>query len=248
VLDASFKMDLQNKEAIWLDYGRDNYAGVTWSNIPESDGRKLFMAWMSNWDYAKEVPTTKWRSAMTLARELRLKKADQSYVLFSEPVKELEKFKKTRLEKNNISFNDEFSIIDKSIDINKTVTNISLSNLNNDTYTFTLNNEEGNKVEFGINNTEKYYFIDRTKSGDLSFSEKFADVISKAYFDNHLDKINVQIIIDKTSIELFYNKGETVMTEIFFTNSPLETLKLATLKHSNTKIEKLLVEALEFKN
>jgi levanase/fructan beta-fructosidase len=184
---------------------------------------------------------------MTLARELRLKKVNQSYVLFSEPVKELDKFKKTRLEKNDISFNDAFSIIDKSIAINKTVTTISILNLKSDTYTFTLSNEEGNVVEFGINNTEKYYFIDRTKSGDLSFSDKFADVISKAYFDNQLDKINVQIIIDKTSIEVFYNQGETVMTEIFFTNAPFETLKIATLKHSNTKIEKLLVEALEFK-
>jgi levanase/fructan beta-fructosidase len=248
VLDASFKMDLQNKEAIWLDYGRDNYAGVTWSNIPESDGRKLFMAWMSNWDYAKEVPTTTWRSAMTLARELTLKKVGQSYLLFSKPVKELNKFKKTKLEKRNLSINDEFTIIDKSIDVNRSVTTISITNLSNNTYTFTLGNEEGNVVTFGINNTDKYYFIDRTKSGDLSFSDKFANVISKAFFDNQLEKINLQIIIDKTSIELFYNEGETVMTEIFFTNAPLKTLKLSALKQANLKIEKLKVEELEFKN
>ena len=41
---------------LWMDYGRDNYAGVTWSNIPENDGRKIFMGWMSNWDYANNVP------------------------------------------------------------------------------------------------------------------------------------------------------------------------------------------------
>jgi len=73
VLDKDFEKQLQQKNSIWLDYGRDNYAGVTWSNIPESDGRHLFIGWMSNWDYARDVPTYKWRSTMTIARELKLK-------------------------------------------------------------------------------------------------------------------------------------------------------------------------------
>lgn len=66
-LDTIFQNQLEKKEAIWLDFGRDNYAGVTWSNIPKEDGRKLFIGWMSNWEYAQQVPTKKWRSAMTTA-------------------------------------------------------------------------------------------------------------------------------------------------------------------------------------
>jgi len=88
-LDASFAERLQQDSAVWLDYGRDNYAGVTWSDVPVSDGRRLFMGWMSNWDYAQVVPTENWRSAMTLARNLVLKKTYLGYQLFSEPVKEL---------------------------------------------------------------------------------------------------------------------------------------------------------------
>lgn len=72
-VDASME-NLPEKHDHWIDYGKDNYAGVTWSNIPQSDGRKLFIGWMSNWLYAQEVPTETWRSAMTLTRELRLKK------------------------------------------------------------------------------------------------------------------------------------------------------------------------------
>ncbi len=64
--------NLPEKHDHWIDYGKDNYAGVTWSNIPDSDGRKLFMGWMSNWLYAQEVPTETWRSAMTVAREAAL--------------------------------------------------------------------------------------------------------------------------------------------------------------------------------
>ncbi len=62
----------ENREILWVDWGRDNYAGVTWSNIPESDGRRLFLGWMSNWQYAMVVPTHVWRSAMTVPRELEL--------------------------------------------------------------------------------------------------------------------------------------------------------------------------------
>ena len=49
----------------WLDYGTDNYAFVTWNNIPKDDGRIIGIGWMSNWQYAQIVPTEKWRSAMT---------------------------------------------------------------------------------------------------------------------------------------------------------------------------------------
>ena len=59
----------------WIDYGTDNYAGVTWSN---SGNRKIFLGWMSNWQYANVVPTKAWRSAMTVPRELTLKKVDNS--------------------------------------------------------------------------------------------------------------------------------------------------------------------------
>ncbi|MBK5192391.1 MAG: glycoside hydrolase family 32 protein, partial [Flavobacteriaceae bacterium] len=54
-LDKSMQ-DLGGKHNFWIDYGKDNYAGVTWSNIPDSDGGTLFMGWMSNWLYGQEVP------------------------------------------------------------------------------------------------------------------------------------------------------------------------------------------------
>jgi len=249
ILDESFKAELDKKEAIWLDYGRDNYAGVTWSNIPESDGRKLFIAWMSNWEYAQDVPTEAWRGAMTIARELKLKKINGNYTLFSEPIRELDNYKTTKIEDSNITFTDHYILIgDKEIDINKSVIDINLSNLEKDTYNFSLSNDEGNLMQFGINNIDNYYYMDRSKSGNIAFSEKFANVISKAGFENRLKEVSIQIVIDKTSIELFYNDGETSMTEIFFPNSPLQTLKLNTENNSETRIEKLIISQLELNN
>ncbi|MDB5263027.1 MAG: glycosyl hydrolase family 32, partial [Adhaeribacter sp.] len=100
VLDNNFKAQLtgqSNKpgsvkkgEGIWLDYGMDNYAGITWSNVPESDGRLLFIGWMSNWKYANVVPTGKWRSATTIPRTLTLENTPSGLRLASTPVKELQ--------------------------------------------------------------------------------------------------------------------------------------------------------------
>jgi len=248
-LEANFKNDLKGKKAIWLDHGRDNYAGVTWSNIPKSDGRRLFIGWMSNWDYARDVPTETWRSAMTIPRELKLKKVNDNYLLVSQPVKELDTYKKSIFEKQNINFSKEVSVIENNgVDVNKSVVELEVSNLINDTYTFILSNAEGDQLKFGINNIEHYYFIDRTKSGPTDFSNTFADKISKVYFDMPHENIHIQMVIDKTSLELFYNNGETVMTEIFFPNSPMETLKLVTLNNSETIINNLVVNELELKN
>ena len=88
-VESRFEKDILDGKSVWLDYGRDNYAGVTWSDVPDTNGRKLFMGWMSNWDYAQVVPTEKWRSAMTLPRTLKLNDSAQGYRLFVEPVHEL---------------------------------------------------------------------------------------------------------------------------------------------------------------
>ena len=84
---STFIGDHKNQK--WLDYGTDNYAMVTWSDVPKNDGRRLALGWMSNWQYAQKVPTDKWRSAMTLPRSLILHKTKDDYVLRSQPVKEL---------------------------------------------------------------------------------------------------------------------------------------------------------------
>ena len=247
-VDPIFSKQLEKQEAIWLDYGRDNYAGVTWSNIPEKDGRKLFIAWMSNWEYAQVVPTQNWRSAMTISRELKLKKINDEYLLFSEPVKELNNFKNEVVKKENVIFSKPSELINNTlIDINKSVVEVVLSDLKSDVYTFTLANSKGEKVEFGIDNAEYFYFIDRSKSGDLSFSDKFANVVSKANFENKQEQLKVEIVIDKTSVEIFYNEGKTVITEIFFPSSPFESLSLSSKNNSETTIKNLIISQLETK-
>jgi fructan beta-fructosidase len=87
-------------ETKWLDYGPDEYAGVIWSN---TGNRRLFLGWMSNWLYATVVPTETWRSAMTIPRELKIIKANNTLRIVSTPVRELAGIKSNPIVINNVS-------------------------------------------------------------------------------------------------------------------------------------------------
>lgn len=243
-LDTSFKNDLKSNKAIWLDYGRDNYAGVTWANIPKEDGRKLFIGWMSNWDYARDVPTETWRSAMTIPRDLKLKKLNNSYRLCSTPVSELgQHVSKTIHIKELIVINNASIISKNEVNLSSLCLKLEIKNLKESKYTFLFHNKFGDSLSFGIDNIEKHYFVNRQKSGKVSFSDKFANTISRVGFSNPSNFLKMQVILDKTSIEVFYNDGETAMSEIFFPNQPFETLSIMTsdekLILENIKIEEL---------
>jgi levanase/fructan beta-fructosidase len=228
-IDPSFEKDINNDEhkSIWIDYGRDNYAGVTWSNIPDTDGRKLFMGWMSNWDYAQVVPTETWRSAMTIARTIELEKINTSYRLLFQPVKELSNYSSTKFKKESTVIKGYTKIIDsKTINLSSTEINFKISDIKNNVFTFKLTNRQGDTLAFGYNNSDKNFFVDRGKSGKTDFSKKFANHVSKAKRTSHNPDLSGTIIIDKTSIELFFDKGSTVMTELFFPSTPFDKLSI----------------------
>lgn len=228
-IDQSFESDLDNSEnkSIWIDYGRDDYAGVTWSNIPDSDGRKLFIGWMSNWEYANVVPTETWRSAMTVARKLELKKENASYRLFFQPVKELNRYRGKKYQKESIAIKGDTKIIDsKAINLSSAEINFKISDLMNNGFIFNLTNRQGDSLTFGYNNSDKNFFIDRRKSGKKDFSDKFTNKVSTVKRVSLNPDISGRIILDKTSIELFFDNGETVMTEIFFPNVPFDKLSI----------------------
>ena len=240
----SFIQDLNQFGALWLDYGKDNYAGVTWSNIPDSDGRKLFIGWMSNWQYADKVPTEKWRSAMTIPRELKLLNTDGHYRIVSQPVKELDKYISKTIKKELLSIDKTTVIVDKStVDMSSLDIRFTMNGLKDDSYDFILSNAAKNAIYFGINKKEKYFYMDRTKASQTTFSEDFAKKISTVPITADFNSIEVRVIIDKTSIEVFYDNGKTVMTEIYFSDTPMESFSIikadSTFELKNVMINQL---------
>ncbi|WP_438963504.1 glycoside hydrolase family 32 protein [Winogradskyella sp.] len=245
-IDDKFSKQLDENKSVWLDYGRDNYAGVTWSNISDTDGRKLFIGWMSNWDYARDVPTYKWRSTMTVPRELNLIKKNNEYILKSIPVKELNDFKSKTIEKDSIEPEELSKVIETAeIDFNKLNLEFNFKNLKENKYQIIFNNGNGDSLIIGLNNSSKTIYLDRTKSGKVDFSEKFAPNISKVKLSDMINDAKFQILLDKTSVELFVNDGEIVMTELFFPNNPLDQISIIS-EDSNFIIKNIVISELNF--
>lgn len=236
-IDEHFSKQLQKEKACWLDWGRDNYASVSFENVPQD--KRIIIGWMSNWDYAQEVPTEAWRSSTTTAREVSLKKTKEGYILKNIPVSQLENYKGKAVKKV-ISLASGKTLIDKGeIDLSSALIDVDLKKMTNGVYSFTLKNSLGEQVIFGIDNIKKELFIDRTNSGKTDFKTNFADKISKAPLTKSYQNAKFKIVLDKTSIEIFFNDGEKVMTEIFFPNESFSELSLS----SDTKGSTLNINA-----
>ncbi|MBB4078757.1 fructan beta-fructosidase [Lewinella aquimaris] len=236
-LDPDFAEDLQNTEAIWLDYGRDNYAGVTWSDVPEADGRRIFIGWMSNWDYARDVPTTVWRSAMTVPRKLELHRVPEGLRVFSNPVRELTELRTVENTLRAGTFSESVAletIIDSGSD--------PISGAGHDAYELILEfelvgddqlpfgvelaNGQGETYRVGYDPARKEFFSDRTKSGKNDFSEKFAAEITRAPRLGDAKTLRMHLIFDRASAELFADGGATVITDIFFPTEQFDQISL----------------------
>lgn len=195
---------------LWLDHGADNYAGVTWSNIPESDGRRLFIGWMSNWQYAQIVPTHPWRSAMTLPRNLVLLEKDGNLRLHSRPAQEIESLRVKSV-----------AISGQQITIEEPLSELELVPQAAD-FQIIISNQAGESVKLGKEGDS--FFFDRSASGKTDFHADFGNVQQMPL--EGIQFQSLRIFIDRSSIEVFVNGGERVMTELVFPNKPYTQLRL----------------------
>ena len=211
----------EQKEARWIDLGRDNYAGVTYNNAPNND--RVFIGWMSNWDYARETPTEKWRSAMTLPRKLSLKKIDGAYALMNYPLESVDA----------IIENGETKEIELDADETRKI-ELVYSNTSEVTFKtggrdlmFVLKNNAGDSLAFGMDGMTNEFVFDRRQSGKTNFKDNFALGVQKMPIPNlPSGEVEVRILLDHSSIELFINKGQYVMTNQIFPNKPYTALEI----------------------
>lgn len=217
----------EQEKSQWIDYGTDNYAGVTYNNTP--DNKRIFIGWMSNWNYANETPTEKWRSAMTLPRELQLIKNGQGYLLKSKLIEAFEDLKNA-VDENKISgsFPTNFSYEDLQ------KSSISLDVSINSELQIMFSNDMGNKYIIGYRKDKGEFFIDRRESGKTDFNKNYSRMSYQTMQIGKREKLAIEIIMDQSSVEIFINNGEYVLTtQVFpeksFTNfkiSPVNDLKI----------------------
>lgn len=199
----------------WLDYGPDNYAGVTWFNT----GNRIILAgWMSNWIYANVVPTETWRNGLTIPRELGLQAVSGEYYVSSTPVKEIEGIQTPSTVFKQVELSKGFDLF-KRIKNGSIPCKIDLQLLKAQNFEMVLSNTNGEELILGYNKEKNQYYIDRTKSGKTDFNQEFSAVHTAPRISGD-ENMNMSLVIDQTSIELFADGGLSVMTEIFFPTTP----------------------------
>lgn len=221
----TFINDNKAETVLWLDYGRDNYAGVTWSNAPND--RRLFLGWMSNWQYAQQVPTEKWRSAMTLPRELGLKNTTKGLRLVQNILKEAEILrggKTLALKAKTIS--KELKITPLKLPLVEMDLEIDVSRSTAKDFGIELSNTKGETFKIGFEVATNRFYTDRTKAGKTDFSKDFAKGRHYAPRQSSDKKLKLHLYFDASSVELLADDGETAMTDLFFPNENFTAIKI----------------------
>lgn len=221
VPEAGFIRDAAIEKGIWLDYGKDHYATVSWSDIPDSDGRRLCIGWMSNWEYAQKVPTETWRSANTLPRSLKLYNMEKGYRLRVEPVVELQKIRATSFDLPEIPVTGSISLTEKSVFLpcpSEWIFEFKLPETKAGNFGIELSNSEGEKYRIGYDIARNQFYSDRTEAGSNTFSKTFASGVHVAQRISENGTVKMHLFFDNTSAELFADGGSVAMTELFFPN------------------------------
>lgn len=213
----------------WLDHGKDNYALVSWSDTP--DGRRTAIGWMSNWDYAAEVPTSQYRSANTLPRELSLFTASDGQIYManvpSPEVISLRDRLVTSVKNSSLNSKDKVynlpavndGVCEFTVDFNAETA---------DSIMMTLSNKAGEHVDMVYNPATHTLSFDRRNSGNVGFSDAFP-VVTVAPTHETDGKVSLRVFIDRSSIELFGNEGRFSMTNLVFPTHPYTTLEIKSL-------------------
>lgn len=209
------------EETKWMDYGKDHYATVTWNNAP--DGRCIAIGWMSNWQYANNVPTRQYRSANTIARDLSLFKQDGSVFLKSEPCKEMVDARKNARQIKTVNVaKTETILLSPQSDNGAYEVEFSINPGKSKEVSFVLSNGKGEKVLMTYDVVKKTFAIDRTKSGEVSFSNDFPAVTEMSLSKSK--ELKLRLFVDKSSIEAFVDNEKFVMTNCVFPSVPYDMI------------------------
>ena len=200
-----------------MDWGKDHYATVTWSDAP--DNRRIAIAWMSNWQYANDVPTSQYRSPNSVPRDLSLFTVDGETYLQSAPSPELLKLRDVS-KKRSFKVNGT-RIIKDMIAGNEGAYEIELTieNQHADIIGFRLYNDKGEEVDIQYDMKEKKFSMDRRKSGDVGFNENFP-MLTWTAIESGIDELKLRLFVDKSSVEAFGDGGRFVMTNQVFPSEP----------------------------
>lgn len=200
---------------LWVDYGKDFYASQSYGGIPQADGRRIWIGWMSNWLYADVEPSSPWRGVQSLPRELALRRMPEGVRLVQSPVRELSTIRVGSVPQQ---ISQETPLPDAA--------EIELEIASGDWFDagFRLSNAAGEEVVVGVSGQPLEVFVDRRNSRTTPFHE--------AYPERHAGpvrwrdgRLTLRVIFDRTTLEVFANDGETVISDRVYPTQPLDRIE-----------------------
>ena len=185
----------------WLDYGKDHYATVSFYNAP--DNRRTVLAWMSNWQYANQVPTMQFRSANSVPRDLGMFEYKGEFYVSVVPSKEMLSLRGDKAKQPT----EACEIV---VDVKKQAEIV-------------LSNAKGEQIIMRYDAAKQTFSMDRTRSGDVSFSADFPCVTEAPTYGTVKQ---LRIFIDRCSVEAFDAEGKMAMTNLVFPTEPYNNIKV----------------------
>lgn len=214
------------EEALWADFGKDFYAAVSWSDVPASDGRRIWLGWMSNWQYANDIPTSPWRSAQSLPRALELRTTPEGIRLVQEPVEELQQLRgePQRLGAREIP-EGSMSLAGEGIS-GAAMEIIAEFELGDATEVgLKVRTGEGEETLIGIDAAAEELYLDRTHSGDVSFHDEFSGRHTAPHPVED-GRVRLHVFVDWSSVEVFARDGQVVITDQIFPSPESDGVEL----------------------
>lgn len=219
---------------LWIDYGPDSYAGITYNLLP--DGRRIFISWMNRWEYATSLNFSIWNGQMGIARELKLiAHTNNQFLLSSLPVRELESLRVKRVHHiKNTSVESNFALKMERLsrgndrhllDIEMTVDLVRFRT--NDTLGIEFTNS---KQKLSVFFTGNEFVLDRTHAGRKDFNPPNYGLVWKAARMLSTRHLKLRIIIDRSSIEVFADDGLSVMAALYYSDEDLASAINITVK------------------
>ncbi len=211
-----FTNDNPPETVLWLDWGRDFYAAQSYSGVPAMDGRRIVVGWISNWMYARQMPTSPWRGAQSAPRVLRLRRFPEGLRLVQLPVREIQSLREPELQLRDVSLEEANARIEETgfsgavLDLHA---EIDLGAATEAGFRVLQGADEETVV--GYTATPPEVYVDRTKSGDVSFHETFAGRHS-ARLRNTDGRIELRILVDRSVVEVFAAGGRVSITDRVF--------------------------------
>lgn len=228
-----FKCDSAPSVVKWLDWGKDHYATVTFSNTGD---RVIAVPWMSNWQYANQTPTLQYRSANSMPRELKLFSQNGELYVSADLVKEADVLKKetVKVEPNT---SEAFQIPGAEKGAYQIEFDITPAAEGNNG--IMLHNDKGEKTLIYLDMKAKTLVMDRKESGLVDFSKDFPIATAAPLNLCKGESYHLNILVDMNSVEIFLDGGRIAMTNLIFPTKPYSHLSFQAGTFSNVLISPL---------